>query len=324
MMRIQRNQTHKQAFTLVELLVVMAVMVLLASLVLSALAGAAEQARENRTRSQIQKIHELLMSRYEEYRYRRVPPLKVRTTADPTNPRANVVARQRDRVDKIRELMRMEMPNHKVDLSIGVQTLATPPGLWNRYRRTVIRRTGAADWATAVDLWANTNQESECLYLILESIQDGDTNGLDFFRESEIGDTDGDGMPEILDGWGRPIAWIRWAPGFIGARSNLHDQSSPDPFDPLGVRGGRDPDPSNPDLFLHFPLFPVVVSAGADGVFDVATRFNSNPAGAISGSPPNNPYFGLGTSDILGVVDTASTAHYDNITNHQLIIGGNE
>ncbi|MEX2357011.1 MAG: prepilin-type N-terminal cleavage/methylation domain-containing protein, partial [Pirellulaceae bacterium] len=64
MMRIQRNPTHKRAFTLVELLVVMAVLVLLSSLVLSALAGAAEQARENRTRSQIQKIHELLMSRY--------------------------------------------------------------------------------------------------------------------------------------------------------------------------------------------------------------------------------------------------------------------
>lgn len=323
MLRFNRRHTHKQAFTLVELLVVMAVMTLLASLVLSALSGAAEQARENRTRSQIQKIHELLMSRYEEYRYRRVPPMKARI-ADPTNPRANVVARQRDRVDKIRELMRMEMPNHKVDLSIGVQTLATPPGLWNRYRRTVIRRTGAADWATAVDQWANTNQESECLYMILESIQDGDTNGLDFFRESEIGDTDGDGMLEILDGWGRPIAWIRWAPGFIGARSNLHDQSSPDPFDPLGVRGGRDPDPSNPDWFLHFPLYPVIVSAGPDGIFDVATRFDTNPADAITGAPRNNPYYGVGTPAALGVVDDSAAFFYDNITNHQLIIGGNE
>ncbi|MEX1041201.1 MAG: prepilin-type N-terminal cleavage/methylation domain-containing protein [Pirellulaceae bacterium] len=314
MKRIQRNQTHKQAFTLVELLVVMAVLVLLSSLVLSALAGAAEQARENRTRSQIQKIHELLMSRYEDYRYRRVPPSKS----------GNVRARQGDRVDKIRELMRMEMPNHKLDLSIGVQILATSPSLWNRYRRTVIRRTGGADWAAAVDLWAGTNQESECLYMILESMQDGDTNGLDFFRESEIGDTDGDGMLEVLDGWGRPIAWIRWAPGFLGARSNLHNTNSPDPFDPLGVRDGRVQDPPDSGNYVHFPLFPVVVSAGPDGVFDVATRFLTDPSDAITGTPRNNPYYGVGTAAALGVVDTASSAHYDNITNHQLIIGGND
>ncbi|MEX0791672.1 MAG: prepilin-type N-terminal cleavage/methylation domain-containing protein [Pirellulaceae bacterium] len=331
MMRIQRNPTHKRAFTLVELLVVMAVLVLLSSLVLSALAGAAEQARENRTRSQIQKIHELLMSRYEDYRYRRVPPLKVKTT-DPTNPRADVRARQRDRVDKIRELIRMEMPSCREDLQFGPQVPASipaadrvSPSLWNRYRRTVVRRTNSADFDTAISTenWTNQHQESECLYMILESIQDGDTNGLDFFRESEIGDIDGDGMPEILDGWGQPIIWIRWAPGHLGAQTDLHDQGSPDPFDPLGVRGGRNQDPPNSGIYTNYPLYPLIVSRGPDQDLHMVFRASPINAGTI-----NNPYAANGDGVFVGTFATGDatlpTAHYDNITNHQLIIGGND
>ena len=52
--------------------------------------------------------------------------------------------------------------------------------------------------------------------MILASIRDGDITGLDFFTEGEIGDVDNDGMPEILDPWGVPIYFLRWAPGFRG------------------------------------------------------------------------------------------------------------
>ena len=58
------------------------------------------------------------------------------------------------------------------------------------------------------------HQGSECLYLILSTMKDGDKSALEFFTPDEIGDTDGDGMKEILDGFGRPIAFIRWAPGY--------------------------------------------------------------------------------------------------------------
>jgi hypothetical protein len=40
-------------------------------------------------------------------------------------------------------------------------------------------------------------------------------NGLDFLHENEIGDTDGDGMLEILDAWGTPLTYIRWPAGFV-------------------------------------------------------------------------------------------------------------
>src|SRR5438445_786596 len=42
--------------------------------------------------------------------------------------------------------------------------------------------------------------------------------GMKFNAEESLGasairDTDGDGVPEIVDGWGRPIAFFRWGTG---------------------------------------------------------------------------------------------------------------
>ena len=34
------------------------------------------------------------------------------------------------------------------------------------------------------------------------------------FGENEIADLDGDGWPVFVDGWGNPIMFLRWAPGF--------------------------------------------------------------------------------------------------------------
>lgn len=316
----------RPAFTLVELLVVMGVLAMLSSLVLVGLSSAAEQARANRTRSQVQKIHELLMPRWEDYRYRRVEASKTAT---------NVRARQTARVDRIRQLMRMEMPCRIEDVQYGVGNTpvafgseTTEPALWRRYRRAVSNRAGS------FSSWSDTNEDAECLYMIIESIQVGETNGLDFFKPSEIGDTDGDDMPELLDGWGSPIHFLRWAPGFVAPRSNLHRPDSPDPFDPLGVRGGRT---MNGNLYTHFPLFPLIISEGPDQQLDVTIKYNTttDDVGTITGqSPtniPNDPYFtptsGTDAGKLIGEerdTNVNSVNEYlDNISNHQLIIAGN-
>jgi hypothetical protein len=53
---------------------------------------------------------------------------------------------------------------------------------------------------------------AECLYMIVaRSGIDGDA--IEHFRAVEIGDFDQDGAPEFWDGWGQPIAFIRWATG---------------------------------------------------------------------------------------------------------------
>src|SRR3954471_4669227 len=56
------------AFTLVELLVVMMIMGILASIVLFALAGVQESARYDKTVATINKLNALIMAKYETYR----------------------------------------------------------------------------------------------------------------------------------------------------------------------------------------------------------------------------------------------------------------
>lgn len=327
-MRAYRTQSRNgasapDAFTLIELLVVMAVLALMSSLVLVGLASASETARVNRTRSQIQKIHELLMSRYEEYRYRRVEP----------STSGNVRQKQGDRVDKIRELMRMEMPDRISDLDDAPVSLSARPTLNLRYRRAVANRTGSADFATALAQWSQDHESSECLYMILESIQDGETNGIDFLKQSEVGDTDGDGVPEVLDAWGQPILFIRWPFGFPQiqttgnfrfGQSTLLDFSEPDPFDPLNVRGGRTPGASTTSTqFAHPALFPLVFSAGPDGVYNVVVDIGVDYS---TTSPPNNPYVELTGPPVqrVGQIADESGGDLDNITNHVLYIAGND
>jgi len=322
----------RPAFTLVELLVVMGVLAMLSSLVLVGLSSAAEQARVNRTRSQVQKIHELLMPRWESYRYRRVDPSKV----------ANVRTRQASRVDKIRELMRIEMPDRMSDVIDAPVSLNSTPALQLRYQRSITNATGAANFTAAKSIWTSDNESSECLYMILASIQDGETNGLDFFKQSEIGDTDGDDVPEILDAWGNPIFYIRWPYGYPviedtspverrNALSSLNDRTTPDPYDPLNVRGGRTLDTSttNPDDYEHFVLFPLIFSAGPNGLYNIRTGIEDSSGTALtySGTTPfNNPYMqdtsGSFTKRMGAILDDSGD-ELDNITNHVLVIAGN-
>ncbi len=58
------------------------------------------------------------------------------------------------------------------------------------------------------------NQNAECLYLIVASVTSEDGSGLEQFSTAEIGDVDGDGLSEFLDGWGKPIQFLRWPAGF--------------------------------------------------------------------------------------------------------------
>ena len=76
-------------------------------------------------------------------------------------------------------------------------------------------------------------RQAEMLYMIVSM---GSPEAMEQFNQSEIGDTDGNGWPEFLDGWGRPIFFLRWAPGF-SPYSDIQTMADPikhdhDPFDP--------------------------------------------------------------------------------------------
>lgn len=212
----------RPSFTLTELIVVMAIIGIMMGMVAAAMSGALTDARKQRTAMIITKIDRLIMEKVNEYRFR-----SVRLQMSPLTPPAY---QARYRLYALRDLMRMELPDRYSDfVSIGVgNTLApvgpvdlaiqekpgpvvslpTTPAVTLGYMRQ-LQKVGPAPQIT------REFENAECLYLILSQMRDGDRTALANFSRDEIGDFDNDGMKEILDGWGRPISFLRWAPGFV-------------------------------------------------------------------------------------------------------------
>ncbi len=316
-------------------------MTFIAGMLVVALAQVREDARAARTRSQINRINQLLMTRWDSYRTRKVP-LAI----------SNIDLKEagRIRLNAIRELMRMELPDRITDVQDDpvVKTTTPPvttlsiPALTRRYRRIVTANGGYASWST-------THKGAECLYMILGSIQTEGGNGLDFFRESEKGDADDDGMPEILDAWGQPIEFIRWPVGMSATRqaaSGINNRSwsviqhgdtvpatdgkagdAPDPFDYLKVDAKWNDGIATNDPFA---IYPLVVSAGPDKVIDIVFD-TPTPLQYSKTDPktpplwPNDPYVipnggaqQIGEpKDIVAPIGEPDKGFWDNISNHQ-------
>ena len=350
-MIVRTTSKTQSGFTLVELLMVIAIVGLLATFVLVALAGANQSAKESRTTAQLTKINELLQDKWQTYQYRRMPPLantqgKKITFARRGNylPAINQQTGQPfrsfdewllavgggyravhlDRWTATNEIMRMELPctvQEVVGPNVNSQqqSLVLDPLDPTLRRRSVpalsiayFTRAKASVIGNDVSNWSTLYQSSECLYLILSQLRDGDSTALEYFSEAEIGDTDGDGMNEILDGWGRPILWLRWAPGFrstlqFSLAENLHQA---DMFDPMEVG------PSYSDEFVSNlqnarALFPLIYSSGPDGKYGIKSVQQEAEWVTVL-SNPFNP--GMNT---VGVIDAPASAT-DNITNHLL------
>lgn len=326
-MKRRARNSKTRAFTLLELMLVIGMMAILAGALGMALAQAMEQGREARTRAQIARIHGLLMMKYDSYRTRsiRLPNSYFPATA---------TAQQRAlvRLNILREIMRLEMPQCIGDI-VGIDISASPnapvltarpnrffmdptspyPALSNNYFRRV---------QSSPNFLANGAIEAECLYLILSNINDGDTSGIDFLLPSEIGDTDGDGMLEILDAWGRPLLFQRWAPGYSSNPQLCFPAGSPlAPPVASSFQTGTEADPFDPmkaDSRGTFLLVPLICSAGPDGGLGLVTvnidSESSDPFFACFPPyvPPGVPFGPLGAPGAAGGVEY----WHDNITNH--------
>lgn len=228
MITYPRKTIGRPSFTLTELIVVMAIIGIMMGMIAAAMSGALTDARKQRTAMIITKIDKLIMEKVNEYRFR-----SVRLQYPPGLPlivqQNRPVYEARYRLYALRDLMRLELPDRYSDfVSIGAGntltpigpavlsiqeggppvTLPTTPAVTLGYLRQ-IQKVGAAPQIT------REFENAECLYLILSQMRDGDRTALANFSRDEIGDFDNDGMKEILDGWGRPISFLRWAPGFV-------------------------------------------------------------------------------------------------------------
>ena len=150
----------------------------------------------------------------------------------------------------------------------------------------------------------------------------GDGEARTLFGEQDIGDTDGDGAPEFLDGWGRPIHFLRWPAGFAEAGlSSLMSTNADLDHDPLDYFRLQNP-PAGDNA--GYRLMPLIVSAGPDGILDIFmaekavlanpyVSYTSKGIDAKIGTPlsPNNPPYGVGSAD-----NDDGNNWIDNIHNH--------
>lgn len=292
----RKDDKARNGFTLVEILVVLVILGIMGGMVTTAVRGVSQTARESRTRSIISACDSVIQEHYEALKNRPLP-VEMPTfgiTEQPGPPPITfsneVLAFEaaRVRLIMVRDLLRMELPDKKLDivsLSNNQQTPVSITAVANRVAADpvtgrVIREFGANRLQTTItwrgsgklgtyfnrvpnpSSWTIEHEGAECLYLIMSTSFTAGSPAINAIPDANIGDLDSDGMPEILDGWGRPLGFVRWPVGFLD-NNGIVDRSVPDDFDPFRVDFGFTVDTFAPPWAMR----PLIVSRGWDGEF---------------------------------------------------------
>ena len=312
----------RRGVTLIELLIVIMIISILAALILGVAAVAGETARQAQTKHVVERLHTLLTEFYGTFKSRRVPANL------PTNTPGQVGAALR--LSALRETMRMELPDRWSDV-VGARVDTELPGqVLTDYPKFVIpllpslggpitiERTGLANvylrryagLKSTDPLVIRANQGAECLYMII-TLACGDGEARSQFKEADIGDTDGDGAPEFLDGWGNPITFVRWPFGFESVSDLMTGDpiTDHDPFDPFRVH----PD-ANVSPRPGARLFPLIVSAGRDELYDLVTDSND---GFVYGFV-DAPFTVRGTTYTVPILNPYANVLSMGSTNYQM------
>jgi prepilin-type N-terminal cleavage/methylation domain-containing protein len=176
--RCVARRLERPAFTLIELLVVISILAILGGLAIGGLANSAKRGKAEATRFMVSKLSDAILDYYEDYE-------------DLAGPMTLPTLRQR---------MREELPDCWEDVAPSANIPAATTAAGRAY----------ADYKSGA---SSSYASAECLYMIITH------SGLfsDFLqdiRPEQVGDIDNDGKKEFWDGWKRPIAFFRWAPGF--------------------------------------------------------------------------------------------------------------
>lgn len=351
MTRIPRPAIAKppRGFTLVELLTVMALIGVLMGMTAVMMGSVRESARINQTRSLISTIDEILMTKWESYATRPLPVVIPNFGAGAQNTRIEVPPREsaRVRLMMLRDLMRMELPDRYSDIlesssipgaippatRIAARAVYTEPdGITQSPVNTIVNWTppaAVANYQSRVTSTADPlNASSEMLYLILSTTSFNGISALELIPKRNIGDTDEDGMLEILDAWGNAIGFIRWPVGYVPPGGAT---TSPDEFDFMQVDWGYAFSPPAPPPSLK----PLIVSSGPDGIFNLRftqdpetpyrlMRWPTNQMGS-EGADRQSPYYYVdpylrqySDNGLLGELLNNTEDHLDNITNYNV------
>jgi prepilin-type N-terminal cleavage/methylation domain-containing protein len=259
----QQPDSLRRGFTLLELLMVMAIIAIMMSMVFFVMNGLTENAEAEATKTTVNKVTRLLEQRIEAFDRafkggRRDSYVKAtvglltaidgrfdyfRAHPEQAPPAIVLLARK--------AAFRFEFPQRMAELILTASDDANGNGLpdvveqkvaVHTARTELLLETGseptAAEIQTRVDSrWAkhtaniaagfDKTESSELLYytLVVSGTFGSSPVDADQFSGAEVKDTDEDGLPEFVDAWGEPLRFYRWP-------TRLIDPTAPNPFKP--------------------------------------------------------------------------------------------
>ncbi len=256
----QPGSERPLGFSLTELLVSVSVILMLMALVATAVSTAKSSQRHFATQALLAKLEAIVGAQYASY-----AGLNVDASS------------ASERGKALREIARDDLPdNWEIVAELAAKQAADPAA-----SLTPAQRAYAAIWNAIENkpFVAANYSSAECLFMIV--MQGGIADCLDCRGlRGEIGDVDGDEMPEFLDAWGTPIGFVLSPSGLeLPAGAGKRFFSASLPFD--AVLPERSEAPGG-------LMRPLILSAGPDREFGLG--------------PDASPL-------------DASSAHIDNITN---------
>ena len=246
MKKIQPTNANRKGFTLVELLLVIAVIAVLAGMSVGVMGSAQNDARVSATQARIAILEQILQTELETYEVRRPPvpeAFLIRLTnqiiaTNGWNQALFLIHFRNIRRIINADLIRAEMPNGRGTLntlgqfpspelqsylvSVGVpfNPPAFTPGVitplavsdLNRFRPAAVRRW--TNWDFNGNLPDDTRNDeqtrtdsAELLYGLLTQIQFNGSSAVDALGSKAFRDSDEDGQLEIVDAWEEPISF---------------------------------------------------------------------------------------------------------------------
>lgn len=316
------HRKRPAGFTMVELMVVISIILLLLALGGMVIANSIAQAKQQATKSLLLKLDGMLQQRLDGFG----------TLMDKPQRRQELQTVGVTRVAS--RLSAAGMSNPAIS--------AIPPSMKNlmaykEYFRQAFPQTAADNPAIFAANAQNSAESSEYLYWIITQSESFGIAPVDDseFSSTEVQDTDGDGLKEFVDAWGRPLRFYRWptrlfrpaGPGstITTGIANLLISGLPDPvdlqLDPDDAVGVYDSTVSGNDAPFTPALYesayqtpdtwsiPLIVSCGADGQ-------NANSLGLFE--PYDTANFGYLAQPIPVVMaNPGSSSLNDDLTNRQ-------
>lgn len=265
---LQGFDQRKRGFTLVEIMIVIALMAAMMAIMVVVIGNASSNARTKATRATILKLSKLINHKMQAFE-RQVEALneeagnllpeyvtdETATLGTGVFDEANVPVALPDLEaadeDEIiiyfakKDLQRIYFPQTFDDLQVSDSHPFEPT--------TLLAATGGHDVET---------ESSELMYFLLTEMQGFgmEPGDLDQFTSNEIQDTDGDGLPEFVDGWGHPLRFYRWPTRLIRPATTSATLGTPDQNAILTDASLRN---------LYFGALPADLTADPDDEFSI-------------------------------------------------------